>query len=581
MKVESNPVPSEAYSRESASLRECCSICRPKLMLAMLLLLFLSGAVATEAGGCPDCERHAAWPIVSNPHVPPDYDERFQDWSACMDEHLEGEYLSDDLPEFIAAVNICEETAPAPAAQSVADPGSIANKLFGLFKTECLGLLGFHPEYVFLATFEAGLGGTEVFVHRGSEHLLRSRLSLELWYDGDERLFVKKWETNGSLDTIGSHYRRMFKNRDAVLRDEVPLEDLLWEFEQKPVSCAIQPEEITVRSNETREITLAGFSGRSGPSKSFNRIIVKVDEGEILNGETLDSDPDARVFKIGDGNVTVNYKTPDPCPREGDTIYVYNSCDIAKTSLVPLSKTTQRDEIASAKISCEADLIADITASVEWELKGESSTSYDVSGSSEFSIHGQMLIESGGGTAVITRYVPSDLELVTSYQEEINHVSPDDGCPALATQMAGGDTQTLGAVEGLSNSMAVYHQAGPMSGTYEVMLLSIPPTEVHGKKQRSSSCGQPECLCRRYKPYERQVTIGRVGLRFPAGADGEMTGSRTWESHHCGMSEWVGFSVNEALGMVEFDPSTEGGDPNCTVRVTASWSFRPIAQRRP
>ena len=77
------------------------------------------------------------------------------------------------------------------------------------------------------------------------------------------------------------------------------------------------------------------------------------------------------------------------------------------------------------------------------------------------------------------------------------------------------------------------------------------------------------------------MTIGRVGLRFPAGADGEMTGSRTWESHDCGMSEWVGFSVNEALGMVEFDPSTEGGDPNCTVRVTASWSFRPIGRRQP
>jgi hypothetical protein len=230
--------------------------------------------------------------------------------------------------------------------------------------------------------------------------------------------------------------------------------------------------------------------------------------------------------------------------------------------------------------TCKGDLVADITASIEWERKGDSPSSYDVTGRSEFSIHGQMLIESGGGTAVITRYVPSDLELVTSYEEQWNRVSPDDGCPALYTRVQGENTQTL-AADGL-NTMAVYHQAGPMSGTYEVMLLGIPPTEVHGKKQRSSSCGQPDCLCRRYKPYERQVTIGRVGLRFPTGADGQMTGSRSWESHRCAtIKDMVGFSVNEAFGMVQFDPSTEGGDEDCTVRVTASWSFRPTGGRQP
>jgi len=227
-----------------------------------------------------------------------------------MDEHLDREYLSEDSAEFIAAREFCEESAPPPATQDVADPGSIANRLFELFNTECFGFLGFHPEYVFQATFEPGLGGTEIFVHRGSEHLLRSRFSLELWYDGDEREFVKKWETKGSLETIHSHYQRMFINSDAVLRDEVALENLLWEFEQTPIRCDISPAEITVRSNETREIRLTGFSGLSGPSKSFNRIVVKVDDGEILNGEPLDSNPDARVFKVGGGNVSVEYSAP-------------------------------------------------------------------------------------------------------------------------------------------------------------------------------------------------------------------------------------------------------------------------------
>jgi len=227
--------------------------------------------------------------------------------------------------------------------------------------------------------------------------------------------------------------------------------------------------------------------------------------------------------------------------------------------------------------TCRGDLIAEITASIEWERKGDSPSSYDVSGRSEFSVRGMMLIESGGGTAVITRYVPSDLELVTSYHEQWDRVAPADGCPSLYTRVEGDDTQKL-AADGL-NSMSVYHQAGPMSGIYEVMLLGIPPTDVEGRKQLSSTCMRPECLCRRYEDYNRQVTIGRVGLRVEAGADGEMTGSRTWESHQCTMRDMVGFSVNEGFGMAEFDPSTEGGDEDCTVRVTASWSFRPIVRR--
>ncbi len=221
------------------------------------------------------------------------------------------------------------------------------------------------------------------------------------------------------------------------------------------------------------------------------------------------------------------------------------------------------------------DLIAEITASIEWE--DSSSRSYEITGSSEFSIRGKMLIESGGGTAVVTRYVPSNLELVTSYEEQWNRASPADDCPALYTRVQGGDTQRL-AADGL-NSMSVYYQAGPMSGVYEVMLLGMPPTEVEGKKQLSSSCMQPDCLCRRYEKYDRQVTIGRVGLRVQTDAGGEMTGSRTWESHQCAMKDMVGFSVNEAFGMSELDPSTEGGDEDCTVRISASWSFRPIVRR--
>jgi hypothetical protein len=52
----------------------------------------------------------------------------------------------------------------------------------------------------------------------------------------------------------------------------------------------------------------------------------------------------------------VTYAAPGSCPIEGDTIRVYNSCDIAKTSLIPLSQTKQRDEIANKQITCPASV---------------------------------------------------------------------------------------------------------------------------------------------------------------------------------------------------------------------------------
>ena len=118
------------------------------------------------------------------------------------------------------------------------------------------------------------------------------------------------------------------------MKADKPIENLLWQFEQTPKKCQISPEEISIKKAETKEITLTDFSGQTGPSKPFNRIVVKVEVGEILNGEKLSSDPKARVFKVGNGIISVNYKAPDSCKEDEDTLYVYNSCDIAKEALI-------------------------------------------------------------------------------------------------------------------------------------------------------------------------------------------------------------------------------------------------------
>jgi hypothetical protein len=198
------------------------------------------------------------------------------------------------------------------------------------------------------------MGGKDTFMEHGQEKKVESSLSISLYYDGDEQILVKTWTAQSPINSMESLYNRMFDNPDALLKQDKPIENLLWEFEQTPLSCDVNPEKDTVSEDETIQIHLSNFQGQSGPSKSFNRILVQADHGEILNGTPSSSLKDARVFKVGSGTVSVEYKSPSSCEHKKDFVHVYNSCDIAKQALVPLSETETRGEIAKQeiKISC-------------------------------------------------------------------------------------------------------------------------------------------------------------------------------------------------------------------------------------
>lgn len=325
-----------------------------KALLLLLTAIFLLTHSFVFADQCEWCERQAILKKCENLHIQADYFEKMQRWMECMDKNMPYHTFDDKDPAFLKALAKCAQLAP-DEPKGLMYPGGIEGNIAELYTCSCFHMRGRHPEYTFEATFEAGLGGKEKFKERGTYKKVESILIISLYYDGDERIHVKTWQTKSPLNSIYSHYRRMFLNSDAKMRLDKPLQNLLWEFEQTPIKCQILPEEISVKEKETKEISLAGFFGSTGPSKSFNRIVVKVDEGEILNGEQLFSDPKARVFKVGQGMITVVYKAPEPCLEEEDTIHVYNSCDIAKEALIPLSETKIRDEIDTKTIEIECD----------------------------------------------------------------------------------------------------------------------------------------------------------------------------------------------------------------------------------
>jgi len=352
-----------------------------KALLLLLTAIFLLTHSFVFADQCEWCERQAILKKCENLHIQADYFEKLQRWMECMDKNMPYHTFDDKDPAFLKALAKCAHLAP-DEPKELMYPGGIEGNIAEIYTCPCFHMRGQHPEYAFEATFEAGLGGKEKFKEGSTYKKVESILTISLYYDGDERIHVKTWQTKSPLNSIYSHYTRMFLNSDAEMRLDKPIQNLLWEFEQTPIKCQILPEEISVKEKETKEISLAGFLGRAGPSKSFNRIVVKVDEGEILNGEQLSSDPKARVFKVGKGMITVVYKAPEPCLEEEDTIYVYNSCDIAKEALIPLSETKIRDEIDTKTIEIECD----------WEWTGKITfrreTNVNISGSTPDGGHG-------------------------------------------------------------------------------------------------------------------------------------------------------------------------------------------------
>lgn len=326
------------------------------LLIAVIILSFSP----VHADNCTWCKRTAVPPECQNLHISSEYFDQLQKWIDCMDQNMSYETFDENDPGFKEALAKCAHLAPENP-EEIIYPGSITGRITRLFTCPCFSLGGSQPEYAFEASFNAGLGGKDTFLESGKSKKVNSILTISLYYDGDQRIHVKTWETKSPNNTITSHYGRMFTNSDALLKKDKPIQNLLWQFEQTPKKCQILPEEISVKKEETKEIILTDFSGQGGPSKPFNRVVVKVDVGEILNGEKLSSDPNARVFKVGNGIISVTYKAPDSCKEDEDTLYVYNSCDIAKEALISLSDTKIRDEIAQKKIEIEC----------EWEWTGE------------------------------------------------------------------------------------------------------------------------------------------------------------------------------------------------------------------
>ena len=300
----------------------------------------------------------------------PDFDEKQEEWIKCMDSQMKGITTFDpEDPRYKEAIENCEHFEPE--SWEYMYPTSVLQKLTDAFTTGYFHMVskdhkGKRTEYMFKGSYEADIDGKS-----GNTEQIKSRFILELYYNGGKtQELIKKWITERNINSIPAHNEKMFYNSDAKTRGDTPInEKLLWEFEKTPIKCKIEPEKEHLDATEKMKIELKDFKDHKGrSSREFNRIVVQVKEGKILNGEKSKFNPDYRVFTVSDGTVTVLYKAPESCDKKKDMIYVYNSCDILNPDFLPLSETELNTKIAEKEIKiCPRNLEVDCVWSTDYE----------------------------------------------------------------------------------------------------------------------------------------------------------------------------------------------------------------------
>jgi len=209
-------------------------------VISLFILLSMQINITIAQTGCTDCRRTAILDKSVNPHAS-QYDKQIDEWNRCMQNEL-GSYASFDTddPRVKQAMDKCADLAPP--TDDYMHPSGVLGKLAALLTTPCfhVSVKGTEqssfpekiPEYFFRSSFDAGISGETD--SQGRE--VRSRFTLELYYNGDPVELVKRWTTESTVATVSSQYNRMFDNSDAMLRGDIPFDNLLRDFERRPVT---------------------------------------------------------------------------------------------------------------------------------------------------------------------------------------------------------------------------------------------------------------------------------------------------------------------------------------------------------
>ena len=263
-----------------------------------------------------------------------------------------------------------------PAGRPKAVCASMKSFLTSLFLPDCFGILGVgkvealrekaeksgwpeadipknykQPEYSVDVDFVSGLENQ--FRERDNRPIV-SRLKVSMYFEGDERELVHEWEVNGTLDPVSgvSNSISVLQGKLRKAYKEGPkITEIIDEFEKRPDDCQMKLEEEMVKLEQVIEIELSDFKDVMGEtSREFNRVMLQVLHGKILNGMPSKYSDDLRIFPVGEEPIKIKYQAPDSCDTSTDSLIINSSCEILDEGREPYADTELDEEIQNKEI---------------------------------------------------------------------------------------------------------------------------------------------------------------------------------------------------------------------------------------
>ena len=212
---------------------------------------------------------------------------------------------------------------------------------------------------------------------------IRSRLTITMYFDGEQKEFVHRWQTDGTWDVpsnSGTSWLGHGSKLGKAYKDGPDMVQIIDEFEKRPDNCRMKLEEEVVKPGQIVDIELTDFVDAMGErSREFNRIVLQVQHGKILNGMPSKYSDEMRIFQIGKEPLKVKYQAPDTCYASSDSLFISSACEILPDDREPLEDTEIDEKIQTEPIPlfCPGVFVV-MTHSVrkhtEWNIKERGKT---------------------------------------------------------------------------------------------------------------------------------------------------------------------------------------------------------------
>jgi len=104
---------------------------------------------------------------------------------------------------------------------------------------------------------------------------------------------------------------------------------------------------------------------RGGKPKPWQRLVVEVTDGELLNGTPCSDDGKKSAFLVGSGDLHVQYRAPQRCEDKKEKITIHNSCYWGQELIRPLGATNEADKLTEKEVKIYDRKVDKLTVSPE------------------------------------------------------------------------------------------------------------------------------------------------------------------------------------------------------------------------